>query len=144
MRPKATTPSPIHARVAATRARNRVFVAEVNARTVCAHCGAQPIEWHNPDHVLLNREDWRIGNLVWQPAALAKIREEMARCTPLCRRCHMREDGRVRNLRGGGMPVPPSPCVECQRVSKPLRKGLCSRCYDRRRYRLRRAVNDGR
>lgn len=82
-----------------SRERNRAHVAQVNARTVCAHCGAQPIEWHNSDHVLLNRQDWRIGNLVWQPAAIAKIEEEMARCTPLCRRCHMAEDGRFKNLK---------------------------------------------
>src|SRR5689334_17544287 len=39
----------------------KVFVAEVNSRTFCAHCGAQPVEWHNPEHVELKRENFRIN-----------------------------------------------------------------------------------
>lgn len=78
----------------AYRARNRAFVAEVNARTVCAHCGGQPIEWHNPEHVELNRQHFRIS-VLQHTASIATIQAEMDRCTPLCRRCHMAEDGRL-------------------------------------------------
>jgi hypothetical protein len=84
--------------VARQRAANRAFIAEVNARTVCAHCGAQPIEWHNPEHVEQNRQDYRISRLVQQPRSIEAIKAEMERCTPLCRRCHMAEDGRLRSF----------------------------------------------
>lgn len=115
-------------------ARNRAFVDEINARTVCAHCGAQPIEWHNPEHVEQNRERFRIGHMVHRPRAIDAIAAELARCTPLCRRCHMREDGRMKNLQVGAKVVGPSPCVKCGRVYKPLRRGLCSRCRFDKRY----------
>ena len=126
-------------RAARARTRNRDFVAAINAQTPCAHCGRQPIEWHNPDHVLLKRQSWRITNLVWQPASLAVIQGEMARCTPLCRRCHMVEDGRMAALKAKqphqrGDVFSPKPCVECGRAYKPLRKGLCKCCDGRRRY----------
>ena len=136
MRPKRTTYSPENA--AQRRARNQSFVDEINRRTVCAHCGSQPIEWHNPEHVELNRQDQRISNLVWQPAAIVTIEAEMARCTPLCRRCHMREDGRAKALQekqSTRIPSEPRPCAECGRLEKPLRRGLCGRCYDVRRRR---------
>lgn len=81
------------------KARNRAYIAEVNARTACAHCGSQPVEWHNPEHVELNRGRFRIGNLASSTASLDTIRAEMDRCTPLCRRCHMAEDGRLERLR---------------------------------------------
>lgn len=85
------------------RQMNREFVDEVNARTVCAHCGSQPIEWHNPEHVNLNRQRFRIGQMVNQPASIKAIRAEIERCTPLCRRCHMREDGRLKVFSVRGM-----------------------------------------
>jgi hypothetical protein len=81
---------------AAVRERNRAYVAEVNDKTVCAHCGAQPIEWHNPEHVELNREAFRIGNMASTGRPIPSIQAEMGRCTPLCRLCHMIEDGRLR------------------------------------------------
>lgn len=77
------------------RARNRAFVEEINDRTFCAHCGVQPIEWHNPEHVELNRQIYRIGRMVTQGRSLGVIKAELSRCTPLCRRCHMQEDGRL-------------------------------------------------
>jgi hypothetical protein len=83
---------------AANRASARAFVRDVNARTVCAHCGSQPIEWHNPEHVELNRRDFRIGRMVSIGRPIEKIQEEMAACTPLCRRCHMKEDGRLKKF----------------------------------------------
>src|SRR4051794_17021373 len=50
--------------IAQKRAEARAFVTEINARTVCAHCGAQPIEWHNPEHVEQNRRHFQIGRMV--------------------------------------------------------------------------------
>jgi len=82
-----------------TRARNKAFVHAINARTVCAHCGAQPVEWHNPEHVIRNRSSYRIGSLASRTVSIATIQAEMDRCTPLCRRCHMAEDGRLARLR---------------------------------------------
>ncbi len=117
------------------RARNVAFVAKINARTVCAHCGAQPVEWHNPEHVELGRKLFRIGHLVGG-ASLKSIETEMARCTPLCRRCHMREDGRMRGFMVQATRAktqPPKPCRECGELAKPLRRGFCARCDDRRR-----------
>ena len=58
----------------------------------------------------------------------------------LCRRCHMKQDGRIdalskiakasRELRK----VKPQPCSNCKQLSKPLRRGLCHACneYQRR------------
>ena len=91
-------------RKAVRRALARAFVKDVNAKTVCAHCGAQPIEWHNPEHVEKGRQAYRISRLVQAPRTITVIRAEMDRCTPLCRRCHMAEDGRLRRFieaRGG-------------------------------------------
>jgi hypothetical protein len=119
---------------ATLRARNRAFIDEVNARTMCAHCGAQPVEWHNPEHVELNRRIYRIGDMACRTFSLEAIKAEIGRCTPLCRRCHMTEDGRMGNLPKGRPLVPPRPCTNCGRLSKPLRKGLCTRCYDRQLY----------
>jgi hypothetical protein len=72
-------------------------------------------------------------------SARAAIDAELARCTPLCRRCHMAEDGRLRRLvtdnpNPAGMRRPAKACVECgSTASQYLRRGLCGRCYDRRR-----------
>lgn len=124
---------------ALNRVAARAFVKEVNARTVCAHCGAQPVEWHNPDHVALNRRDYRIGRMVGIGRSIEKIQAEMSACTPLCRRCHMREDGRLKRFveSGGsrfarGTSLPPKPCSECGKLAKPLARGCCKGCYQRR------------
>jgi hypothetical protein len=124
--------------VAEARGRAQAFVAEINARTYCAHCGAQPIEWHNSDHVNLNRRRWRIGAMAIRGATNAAIQAEMDCCTPLCRRCHMAEDGRLKALVDSrpykaGDVAAPKPCTQCARLYRPLRRGLCSRCYDRRK-----------
>lgn len=121
---------------AAYRARAQAFVAEVNARTFCAHCGAQPIEWHNPDHVALGRQKYRIGEMAAAGYSTRKIEAEMVACTPLCRRCHMAEDGRLEAFadnRPRFTPQPPKPCADCGELYKPLRRGQCNRCYLRRR-----------
>jgi hypothetical protein len=122
---------------AARIARNRAFVDEVNARTVCAHCGAQPIEWHNPDHVRQGKQHRRIARLAGKTYSIAAIEAEIARCTPLCRRCHMAEDGRLAGFTAqAGRPKtkkPPTPCRECQQPASPLRRERCKRCYERLR-----------
>jgi hypothetical protein len=115
------------------RERNASFVREINARTACAHCGAQPIEWHNPEHVELGRQLYRISSLV-RRASLASIATEIARCTPLCRRCHMAEDGRMNVFMvqaRRSKTQPPKPCQQCSQLAKPLRRGLCGLCSGR-------------
>lgn len=119
-------------------ARNRVYMAELKSKMVCAHCGGQPVEWHNPEHVQAGRQRFRIGNMVGRGQAIETIEAEIARCIPLCRRCHMTEDGRLKVLvshrRVGStsrptLVVPLRPCVQCERLYKPLRLGLCASCY---------------
>lgn len=123
--------------VARIRARNREFVAEIRQRTVCAHCGAQPIDWHNPDHVNPGQGIRRIGNMISGNYTTASIQAEIDRCTPLCRRCHMREDGRLAGLShmgrvGPKKPRSTAPCSECGRAYWPLRRGLCNACRQRK------------
>jgi hypothetical protein len=60
------------------------------------------VDWHNPEHVL--RPTRRVALLVSAGRSLATIAAEIAVCTPLCRKCHMAEDGRLKGL----MP-PPAP-----------------------------------
>ena len=126
-------------RRAPLRTRNRAFVTEVNARTFCAHCGKQPIEWHNPEHMLPGRKPYRLSQMVWRCRSIAAIQTELDRCTPLCRRCHMIEDGRLAQFVQAGVPQrggrqrSTAPCSECGRAYWPLRRGLCSRCSDRKR-----------
>lgn len=116
------------------RARNHQFIDELNARTYCAHCGAQPIEWHNPEHVEMNRRGFRISSLVGSGVSIALIEVELARCTALCRRCHMAEDGRLAKLAAHRRPkLPPKPCSQCGRLANPLSLGMCLPCYNRQR-----------
>jgi NMD protein affecting ribosome stability and mRNA decay len=49
----------------------------------------------------------------------------------VCRRCHMDLDGRLTRL-GTEIrvrPTPPRPCVECGKLYKPTRRGMCNTCY---------------
>jgi deoxycytidylate deaminase len=109
------------------------FVEAVAAKTYCAHCGAQPVEWHHPEHP--EKPHFRVSSLRAQGNTIARIQREMDRCTPLCRSCHMREDGRLELLRTAGpykkgvTYVPPKPCVECGKLTKPTRRGRCQWCY---------------
>ena len=49
----------------------------------------------------------------------------------LCRRCHMKIDGRLDALRTLEHPSqPPKPCNNCQRLLKPLRRGRCHACNE--------------
>lgn len=126
----------------ASKLKNRAiamaFLAALNARSFCAHCSAQPIEWHNPEHVRPGRERYRISDLVNQPRSLQTIQAEIARCTPLCRRCHMTEDGRLSHfVTMASVPKPigdARPCSDCGNPAKPLRRGLCNACNSRERY----------
>jgi hypothetical protein len=112
--------------------RAKAFVDEVNARTVCAHCGAQPIQWHNPEHVELNRKNFRISTMAVIGRSTEEIEAEMARCTPLCRRCHMAEDGRTAtHIARFGRKL--KDCDECGTPSLRRVRGLCPRCYQRLR-----------
>lgn len=64
----------------------------------------------------------------------------------LCRRCHMEVDGRADALVEAAMKnaekmrKPPAPCVECGKLSKPLRRGLCHACDERKRRRDKKAA----
>lgn len=49
----------------------------------------------------------------------------------LCRRCHMELDGRLEKLKKIPRPKsPPKMCLNCRRLSKPLRKGRCPACSE--------------
>lgn len=50
----------------------------------------------------------------------------------LCRRCHMTIDGRLARLIAArpDLTRPPKPCVNCERLSKPLRRGRCHACNE--------------
>jgi hypothetical protein len=132
-------PETKRARLKLRQKENKAHVTSIRANTRCEECGGQPIEWHNPKHAIKPQN--RIGNLVNQAVSLAKIDREIAESTALCRRCHMKEDGRLAALaanapRGGyHVKYVVSICIECGRECRPLRKGLCSRCYDKMRYR---------
>lgn len=59
----------------------------------------------------------------------------------VCRRCHMQIDGRWEKFVAAGREAAirsrteSKPCSECGRRMKPLRKGLCGACNERRRRR---------
>lgn len=126
--------------------RDQLFVEHIRRETVCARCGKQPIEWHSPEHD--GHPERRIGVMVGKVRSIAAIQAELERCVPLCRSCHMREDGRLERLRENqprqpGMTFPPKFCSECCRPYKPLRRGRCSRCDQRKRYYDKKEVADG-
>lgn len=132
-----------HLAVLPRRLRAQRFVAKVRARVPCAGCkNVGRIEWHNEAHV--ENPSMRVANLARNGYALSRIKAEMRASMPVCRRCHMKTDGRSAALtqnkpRYKGRRFPPRPCVMCSSPSKPLRRGLCARCYERLRGRRRRA-----
>jgi hypothetical protein len=77
----------------------RAFVAEIRAKTICAVCGRQPVEWHSDRH--LERPYLRISTMAGRGYTPEKIAAEMVQCEPLCRRCHVNLDGRKAFLRLG-------------------------------------------
>lgn len=83
----------------------------------CVRCGKPATDRH---HVNGNTADNRPENVMI-----------------LCRSCHMALDGRAEKLaensRARHRPLPPKPCLKCTRLYKPLRRGLCSACYERER-----------
>jgi hypothetical protein len=113
----------------------RAEIAEIRDRTFCSRCAAQPIDWHNPDHI--EHPERRIGRMCGR-VRMQTVLAEIARCTPLCRACHMKEDGRMRELvatarqNSQGQIAPARPCSNCVRLYKPLRRGLCTSCADAR------------
>lgn len=115
--------------------RNKKFVRRVRRFTVCANCGQQPVDWHREEHD--SHPNWRVGNLGRGTASIDRIKREIRACTPLCRRCHMELDGRLaRFMEIAKASPPPRPmvyCSECGEAARPSRRGLCGRCYDRRR-----------
>lgn len=82
----------------------------------CDECDAVPVDRHHKDG-----DD---GNNIIENIAF------------LCRRCHMIVDGRLERLKTGPKApvIPPQPCVNCSRPSKPLRRGRCHRCSGYYRY----------
>ncbi len=49
----------------------------------------------------------------------------------LCRRCHMKVDGRLEKLASITPPIQePKECSVCNELAKPLRKGVCHRCNE--------------
>lgn len=119
-----------------TPGRNRkVCVDAIRAATVCAKCGAQPVDFHREEHVA--HPENRVGQLLISAASLQRIIQEIALCEPLCRRCHMTEDGRLAGMADHRLKKqPPKPCSECGRLYKPLRRGLCTACAQRATRRL--------
>ena len=115
----------------ANKATAREYMDQVLAETICVDCGAQPVEWHNPDHEF-NRNN-RVGALVHDGRPVARIRAEMDASVALCRSCHMAVDGRAAALVASAIaanrPQPPKPCKACGKLAKPTRRGLCNRCY---------------
>ncbi len=113
------------------------FVNKVNQQTLCQHCGTQPIEWHHADHP--KQPNARVSSLRTQGSSIRRIQQEMDRCTPLCRSCHMAEDGRTEALlastpnQKGVVLVGLKPCIECEKPYKPLRKGRCWTCSEKYR-----------
>lgn len=83
------------------------YVNSINSRTYCTVCGGQPVEWHHEDHP--DKPNDRVSSLRTQGASVERIRQEMDRCEPLCRRHHMIADGRMKNLIGNyDTPLPES------------------------------------
>jgi hypothetical protein len=122
--------------IRAAKERARAYVDPIRAAAVCARCGAQPIEWHRDEHHA--RPHFRVAFLTAQGRTPQRIQEEIDRCIPLCRRCHMQEDGRAAALtasrpRQKGSVFPPKSCIQCGTETKPSWRGMCRRCYDHMR-----------
>jgi len=120
--------------------RNRYWFAQVMAETECEGCHTQPppedwpIEWHH--RVRAAHRHTAVTHLVKLGASIERILEEMEKCVPLCRRCHMKEDGRLHQMRDihprkKGVryaPLLPQPCSICHRRKSAYRPGVCKQC----------------
>ncbi len=83
----------------------------------CERCPAVAIDRHH--------KDGNTGN------------NERSNIQILCRRCHMTVDGRLENLKPPAPQiVPPKPCTNCGRLSKPTWRGQCHACdmYQRKHH----------
>ena len=93
----------------------KAYVAEVRSYTFCDKCGKQSIDWHCEAH--LEKPNARVAHQVARGEPVIVIQREIDRCTPLCRGCHMREDGRLAKLREncpnqkGAVLTDPRPCL---------------------------------
>lgn len=109
-------------------------VQKLRAQTHCARCGKQPIEWHGEHHP--ERPGRRISNMVDLGYRLDAVLAEIAVCTPLCRSCHMKSDGRTERLiesaakknRGVAKAVK-GVCSVCNKPAVGMSAGKCKRCY---------------
>lgn len=83
----------------------------------CKSCGAKATDRHHIDGDTSNNSAENIMKL--------------------CRRCHMRIDGRGKKMAEWSLinnqPQPPKPCSSCGTDYKPLRRGMCSKCYEKLR-----------
>lgn len=112
---------------------------------VCDKCQKVPVQFH---HVEPRRKgiDLKVSTLVERGASLTRIEEELAKCRPLCNRCHAslhakqkHADGVLRGAFVKGTFYASSsntqrtdrdrPCSDCGIITDRLRKGLCGRCY---------------
>jgi hypothetical protein len=118
------------------KAAAKAHVRTIRALTFCAHCGAQPIDWHSTAHDN-GGGNRRVSARAARGESIARIDAEIAVCTPLCRSCHMKEDGRLEALLNASHAIvhPVKLCVSCGQPAKPSRKGLCGNCYARHRRR---------
>jgi hypothetical protein len=107
---------------AASNTKRKRAVARVALVSVCERCGqTKPTERH---HI-----DGDTGN------------NDLPNLAILCRRCHMEIDGRLAKFSALKPRIKdPSPCSECGKVYKPLRRGLCHACNERKRRHLARAL----
>lgn len=73
------------------------------------------LDWHNPEHVV--RPIRRISRMVGLGASVWNIAREIACCTPLCRRCHMTEDGRIISVQRLHAKLNPEQVLEIRRLA---------------------------
>lgn len=114
----------------------KALVSQIRANTYCARCGAQPIDWHHESHP--QNVERRICRMAATGKSESDILDEIARCTPLCRTCHMIVDGRLEALvQRERKHKPPRPCICCGVMMTPhtIRKEMCTRCAAKARRR---------
>jgi len=114
----------------------KTYMKALRDRTVCAICGRQPVDFHHKDPDA-SKDRW-IAHLTVLGFPIPRIEAELAVCEPLCRSCHMKQDGRLAFLNANkpfpkGVQLPPKPCTSCGIPAKPLRKGLCNKCNHQKR-----------
>ena len=123
----------------AAKVEARAYLKKVRSKTRCRWCKRKPVDFHD----LKNKKTpQRVGSLAACGYPITKIQEVIARCEPLCRRCHMKADGRHRSWlkanvgRKGQQLKPLRPCKneKCGVLVKHMRKGFCNYCYKKWKY----------